>query len=165
MRLILENSSEEYIPLNKEIKTLEYYLILQRLRLDDNLTYNITTGGIADIENMNIPPMLTQPFIENAIEHGFKGKSKGGHIEIDFELVRKDILQIKVTDNGKGINHTLNERENKSDHKSMAVEITKERLVVLNRSKRQKVTFSIADISDEKTQTSGTMVIFTIPVL
>ena len=69
MRLILENSAEEYIPLSKEIKTLEYYLLLQRLRLENNLTYRIVTDGIENINNVHIPPMLTQPFIENAIEH------------------------------------------------------------------------------------------------
>ncbi len=166
MRLILENSSEEYIPLTKEIKTLEYYLVLQKLRLEDKLTYSIKTNGIEDMEGINIPPMLTQPFIENAIEHGFKGTNREGHIELEFKIIDNDILKIRVTDNGKGINNSLQENyESGSKHKSMAVQITKERLMVLNKTKKQKVTFSISDISDESSKSTGTRVEFTIPVV
>ena len=165
MRLILENSSEESIPLIKEIKTLEYYLQLQKLRLDGNLTYSIRTKGIEDVESINIPPMLTQPFIENSIEHGIKGIASDGHIDIEFELINDDTLRIQVTDNGIGINSALqNNSESMYKHKSMAVQITKERLLVLNKSKKQKVTFAISDISDENNLQSGTKVVFTIPV-
>jgi len=166
MRLILENSSEEFIPLNKEIKTLEYYLVLQKLRLENNLTYIIKTDGLDDIESIYIPPMLTQPFIENSIEHGIRGSEINGHIEIEFKMIDKDELQIQVTDNGRGIDSeskTYNEK--KESHKSMALHITQERLQVLNKSKRQKVTFSISDISHSAADKTGTMVIFTIPLV
>jgi tetratricopeptide (TPR) repeat protein len=166
MRLILENSSEEFIPLNKEIKTLEYYLVLQKLRLEDNLTYNITTNGIEDLESIYIPPMLTQPFIENSIEHGIRGNKNEGHIDIEFKMIESEHLQIQVTDNGKGIDsrsQTNNERKN--NHKSMALQVTKERLQVLNKSKKQKVTFSISDLSHSAADKTGTKVIFTIPLV
>ncbi|MEP7265916.1 MAG: tetratricopeptide repeat protein [Bacteroidota bacterium] len=165
MRLILENSQEEYIPLNKEIKTLEYYLSLQKLRLEDHLTYEITTEGIDDPEGIDIPPMLTQPFIENAIEHGFRGISKEGHIDVAFHLIGRDKLQVQVTDNGRGINTTLQDNTNTRKHKSMALQITKERLMVLNKTKKQKVEFSISDISDEANSMTGTRVLFTIPLI
>jgi tetratricopeptide (TPR) repeat protein len=165
MRLILENSLEEYIPLDKEIKTLEYYFVLQKLRLEDNLTYAICTDGIEDLENINIPPMLTQPFIENAIEHGFRGISKDGHIEVEFKITGRQ-LQVQITDNGRGINSALQEvSASTGKHRSMALQITRERLMVLNRSKKQKVTFTISDISDEADHTTGTRVVFTIPLI
>jgi len=165
MRLILENSSEEFIPLNKEIKTLEYYLVLQKLRLENTLTYSIKTDGIEDIESINIPPMLTQPFIENSIEHGIRGSKVNGHIDIEFTMIDKDQMQIQVTDNGQGIdNKSRLNNERKEDHKSMAMQVTKERLQVLNKSKRQKVTFSISDISNSDANKTGTKVIFTIPL-
>ncbi len=166
MRLILENSAEEYIPLSKEIKTLEYYLLLQRLRLENNLTYRIVTDGIENINNVHIPPMLTQPFIENAIEHGFRNSKKTGNIDIEFANLDDSILQIKVTDNGIGIgNESGKKNESKAKHKSMAIDITKERLLVLNKSKKQKVTFVISDISVPGSSDSGTMVLFTIPLV
>lgn len=164
MRLILENSAEEYIPLSKEIKTLEYYLLLQRLRLENNLTYRIVTDGIENINNVHIPPMLTQPFIENAIEHGFRNSTKTGNIDIEFTNLNDSVLQIKVTDNGIGID-SGKKSESKAKHKSMAIDITKERLQVLNKSKKQKVTFEISDISVPGSSDSGTMVLFTIPLV
>lgn len=164
MRLILENSAEEYIPLSKEIKTLEYYLLLQRLRLENNLTYRIVTDGIENINNVHIPPMLTQPFIENAIEHGFRNSTKTGNIDIEFTNLNDSVLQIKVTDNGIGID-SGKKSESKAKHKSMAIDITKERLQVLNKSKKQKVTFEISDISVQGSSDSGTMVLFTIPLV
>lgn len=166
MRLILENSAEEYIPLSKEINTLEYYLLLQKLRLENNLTYRIITDGIEDINNVHIPPMLTQPFIENAIEHGFRNSTKTGNIDIEFKNLDDAFLQIRVTDNGIGIGSEQGKKnESKAKHKSMAIDITKERLQVLNRSKKEKVTFVISDISDSGTRDSGTMVLFTIPLM
>lgn len=166
MRLILENSAEEYIPLSKEINTLEYYLLLQKLRLENNLTYRIITDGIEDINNVHIPPMLTQPFIENAIEHGFRNSTKTGNIDIEFKNLDDAFLQIRVTDNGIGIGSEHGKKnESKAKHKSMAIDITKERLQVLNRSKKEKVTFVISDISDSGRNDSGTMVLFTIPLM
>lgn len=164
MRLILENSLSEYIPLSKEIKTLEYYLVLQKLRLEDHLSYRIITDGIDDVDGLEIPPMLTQPFIENAIEHGFRGISKEGFIEVVFKLIENDRLEVQISDNGKGINSVLQNDEGSKKHKSMAMQITKERLQVLNRSKKQKVTFMVTDISDENDTMTGTRIIFTIPL-
>ena len=152
------------IPLSKEIKTLEYYLLLQRLRLENNLTYRIVTDGIENINNVHIPPMLTQPFIENAIEHGFRNSTKTGNIDIEFSNLNDSVLQIKVTDNGIGID-SGKKSESKAKHKSMAIDITKERLQVLNKSKKQKVTFEISDISVPGSPDSGTMVLFTIPLV
>ncbi|MCW3071770.1 MAG: Two-component system sensor histidine kinase, partial [Bacteroidetes bacterium] len=86
MRLILENSREEYIPLSKEIKTLEYYLQLQKNRFDNAFDYAIELSEGTDPEAIAIPPMLAQPFIENSIEHGIKNNGTKGSISIRFSL-------------------------------------------------------------------------------
>jgi tetratricopeptide (TPR) repeat protein len=165
MRLILENSAMESIPLSKEIKTLEYYLSLQKLRLEDKLSYVIKTVNIDNVDSIHIPPMLTQPFIENAIEHGFRGNEKAGTIEIEFKDLGNGLLQIQVSDNGKGIgSEQILSDDNKNEHKSMAIKITRERLSILNKSKKQKATFEISAISDENHVNTGTNVLFTIPI-
>ncbi|MCH8318855.1 MAG: tetratricopeptide repeat protein, partial [Bacteroidetes bacterium] len=74
MRLILENSRQEYVSLEKEITTLDHYLTLQKLRFVNKFTYAIDVDPNIDIETMAIPPMLAQPFIENALEHGIRNK-------------------------------------------------------------------------------------------
>ncbi len=163
MRLILENSTVEYISLSKEIKTLEYYLTLQKLRLDDNLKFTIYVDENLDSELVMVPPMLTQPFIENAIEHGFRGSTQTGNILVSFKQLNEQLL-VEVEDNGIGINKAMQTEEKNKKHKSMAMQITKERLSVLNRSKKQKLTFSISDISDSDKQTTGTKVVFSIPL-
>ncbi|HWY11128.1 MAG TPA: tetratricopeptide repeat protein [Bacteroidia bacterium] len=162
MRLILDNSTTEYITLEKEIKTLEYYLSLQKLRLENNLLYIINVDDKLDINDVLIPPMLTQPFIENAIEHGFRGSKQTGEITISFKELNNQLV-VEVKDNGIGINKAK-ENEKQKHHKSMALQITKERLYVLNKSKTQKLSFSVSDISDESRQSTGTKVIFSIPL-
>ena len=162
MRLILDNSASEYITLEKEIKTLEYYLSLQKLRLENNLIYTIDAGDNLDLTYIQIPPMLTQPFIENAIEHGFRGSKQTGKIEISFTM-QNDNLVVIVKDNGIGINKAK-ENEKQKIHKSMAMQITKERLTALNKSKKQKLSFSISDISGENSENTGTKVVFSIPL-
>jgi tetratricopeptide (TPR) repeat protein len=161
MRLILENSANEYISLDKEVETLEYYLSLQKLRMDDNLDYSIEIASDIQSSQISLPPMLTQPFIENAIEHGFRGIKATGIIKIIFG-VNKDVLHIKVIDNGIGIVAAKQQKDLYDTHRSMAMQITQERLKLLNKSKNKKMVFEVKEI--EKGGKSGTEVTFSIPL-
>jgi tetratricopeptide (TPR) repeat protein len=163
MRLILENSASEYISLEKEIETLNYYLTLQKMRLDDNLSYVIDVDKEIDPEQMYLPPMLTQPFIENAIEHGFRGSKQKGDIKIFFKVVDNN-LQVQILDNGIGIEKAQQQKDLHKTHKSIAMQITSERLTFLNKSKKKKLSFTIYDISNEQKGNTGTKIIFLIPV-
>jgi len=102
VRNILDNSVEEYVPLEKEINTIENYLELQKVRYAGKFDYQITVDEKIDQENMLIPPMLAQPFIENAIEHGIKHKATPGHIGIRFHL-QDGLIRFEVEDDGVGI--------------------------------------------------------------
>jgi LytS/YehU family sensor histidine kinase len=86
VRNILDNSVEEYVPVEKEIETIKNYFELQKVRYAGKFDFNIEVDEAIDQENMMIPPMLAQPFIENAIEHGIKHKETNGHINIRFLL-------------------------------------------------------------------------------
>jgi sensor histidine kinase YesM len=162
MRLILENSSSDYISLDKEIETLKYYLTLQKLRLNDNMEFEIFVDEQIDPEDTLIPPMLTQPFIENVIEHGFRGLKECGRINIYFTK-KNDILEVKITDNGIGIAQAKQQKVLFQKHKSMAIQITYERLALLNKSKRKILIFDIKDASNEGNR-KGTEVLFSIPI-
>jgi LytS/YehU family sensor histidine kinase len=161
MRLILENSAFEYITLDKEIETLQYYLSLQKLRLNDNLDYTIEIDPAIQTSQICIPPMLTQPFIENAIEHGFRGLKEAGKIHIVFSL-KGDVLEVRISDNGIGIGQALQQKELYNSHKSMAMQITYERLKFLNKTKNKKMHFEIGEIANDVKK--GTEVLFSIPV-
>lgn len=162
MRLILENSASEYISLEKEIETLNYYLSLQKMRLDDNLDFKIEIDSSVNPEEIELPPMLAQPFIENAIEHGFRGIKHRGKILIKFSLAENN-LEVQIIDNGVGIVQAQKQKDLNKLHKSMAMEITHERLSILNKSKKRKLHFTVTDLTCEQ-KTSGTKVIFSIPV-
>lgn len=130
MRQILENSSVEYVPLAEELEFLKNYVILQQLRFNQAFEFTITVGDTLNSETIEIPPMIAQPFVENAIEHGLRVKPSDGHLNIDFRLDNMKLI-LTITDNGKGY-HTTHEKSN--EHRSFAINITKERLQVLGQS-------------------------------
>ncbi len=162
MRLILENSASEFISLEEEVEILNYYLSLQKMRLNDQLEYQIYIDPEIHPERMQIPPMLLQPFIENAIEHGFRGNKNIGKVDITFELVEHNLC-VTIIDNGIGIDKAKDESSTFKTHKSLALKITQERLELLNKTKRKKLTFSISDISSAENELTGTEVKFSIP--
>jgi tetratricopeptide (TPR) repeat protein len=162
MRLILENSREEYIPLSKEIKTLEYYLELQKNRFDNVFDYTIELDKNIDPESIAIPPMLAQPFIENSIEHGLKNLDRQGNISIRFGLENEQLI-FEVKDNGIGLERSEAAKNQNEMHKSMATAITLERLTALNKRKRKKIKLQIDEIKDPSNNVAGTKVSFAIP--
>lgn len=122
MRQILENSNERFISLTDEIEFLNNYLRMQQLRFGVSFGYEITVGEGIDADNTEIPPMIAQPFIENAVEHGIRGV-ENGLITVSFSFVKKELI-LTVTDNGVGLKNA----ENNSNHRSMAIDITLGRL-------------------------------------
>ena len=106
LRLILENSMQNYVLLEKEIELLKKYLDLQLLRFPEKFTYNIDFFQLKEDDNIHIPPMLIQPFVENSIEHGFLGIDYKGKIDIQFTKKGK-LLWCSITDNGVGLKHSI----------------------------------------------------------
>ncbi|MGQ3061408.1 MAG: tetratricopeptide repeat-containing sensor histidine kinase [Flavobacterium sp.] len=118
---ILNNSSLQYISLKEELSMTANYLVIQQL-LYDNFNFEIVVDEGIDKETVYIPPMLTQPFIENAIKHGIAGKKEGGMIRVKFYKRGRSLI-FEVTDNGRGLTGAR-----RTGHKSMATHITAERL-------------------------------------
>lgn len=147
--------------LEKEIRMLNAYLELQGLRFENKFDYCIETGQNIDVTTTMIPPMMAQPFIENAIEHGLRHRETKGFVKIQFEI-SKDHIQCRVEDNGVGRDNAKNLSKRK-DHKSMATSITHDRLKILSKKEHQKFTLTIIDLFEEKSKSKGTRVIFNIP--
>jgi len=163
VRTILESSTREYITFEKEVSTIENYLELQRVRFPDKFKYSLEIDERIDPENMLIPPMLAQPFIENSIEHGFKQKKTRGNLRIRF-FIKNNLIVFEVEDDGIGREKAqeIVFKQNK-DHRSMATDITRERLMVLNKKLKQKITLLITDLKNKKDEPAGTKVVFDIP--
>ncbi|MBC7865511.1 MAG: histidine kinase, partial [Bacteroidia bacterium] len=159
IRSILESSRFEIIPLEKEIALLENYISLQMLRFDNEVHYKIFVDPKLDVHNTMLPPMLTQPFIENALEHGLYSIKDKPELNISF-TIEEDLLHVEVWDNGHGINETANN----SEHISLATVITIDRLKLLNRNKRKKTSFTIGDAFPQNNERKGVKVSFFIPL-
>lgn len=160
MRLILENSSKEFIPIQIEQEILEKYLSVQKLRFEDRFSFSIFTEPNLLDEEIMIPPMITQPFIENAIEHGQLHLKEDGFISVSFKKLDDRLVEIKVTDNGIGWNNKQ-PNEKKEHHKSMAIGITKSRITSLN--KKHKTEGSLQYENYDLENNTGTVVTVTIP--
>jgi hypothetical protein len=152
MRLILENSSKEFIPLSIELDILEKYLLIQKLRFDGGFDFSISAENL-DFENTYVPPMLTQPFIENAIEHGRLESIEGGAIQVLFSI-NDGVMKIVVEDNGVGKDAT--KKNGTRLHKSLAIDITKERIALINLKYNAVGSLEIRDLKSENS--SGTRV-------
>ncbi len=165
VRNILENSTQEIVEFEKEIRTIENYLELQKVRFKDKFEYSVDIDKTIDPETSNIPPMLLQPFLENSIEHGFKNKKEKGYIRVRFTS-KNNIMYVELEDNGIGreMAQEIMLKQNK-DHMSLATEITRERIHILNKKLKKKIVLNIQDLKDEKNQPIGTRVVFEIPCL
>jgi tetratricopeptide (TPR) repeat protein len=162
VRLTLENSRSEFVLLQKEIGMLQVYLELQQLRFDHKFDFRVTVDDDIDPQAIKIPPMLAQPFIENAVEHGIRRKADIGFIKVLFKRVNEN-LQVIVEDDGIGRDAAMKFRK-KDKPQSLAISITRDRLKVLSKKHKEKFDFQIHDLFDEKNQPCGTRVKFAMPV-
>jgi len=161
IRLILENSPKEFITIETEIDILDKYLKTQKLRFENRFDFKITVPEELIFKKVLIPPMITQPFVENSIEHGQLNIVENGHIHIEFKQV-DNMLFVKIEDNGIGRKESEKKKMTKN-HKSMALNITKERVNILNKKYKSKATVEIGDLKEEKY--SGTLVELYLPLL
>ncbi|MDZ7743205.1 MAG: histidine kinase [Bacteroidota bacterium] len=158
MRLILAHSRETYVPVKDELTALRYYMDIEKLRFDNKFDYDIRVSPKIDDEFMEIPPMLLQPYVENAIIHGLINSSKKGHIGIHFEL-RDEKIYCSIEDNGIGREKSeILKKQSGFNRKSRGLIITKERLELLSRQQKQKFSVRIIDLKDGEGEARGTRV-------
>ncbi len=158
MRLILTNSRESSIPVKDELKAVKHYMDIERLRFDNKFDYTIEVDKDIDDEFMEIPPMIIQPFVENAILHGIVHSPDPGHIKLELQL-HKNFIYCIVEDNGVGRKKAEEIRESSGiKRKSRGMLITRERLEILNKQNKEKFAVKVIDLLDEKGDPAGTRV-------
>jgi tetratricopeptide (TPR) repeat protein len=163
IRMALHNSEKSLITLESELEALRLYLDLERLRFKNAFDYSITFINNIDINAVYIPPMLIQPFVENAIWHGLMHKKGNGCLEIQLCAENKT-LTCAIIDNGIGRNlAALFNSRSAEKNKSMGVQITAGRLALLNRSKNEAAVFKFEDLFDKEGTGCGTKVVLTMP--
>lgn len=162
IRMSLTNSQLSLIPLSDEVEMLRLYLDMERLRFSDSFDYNIIYANTIEPETIYIPPMLLQPFCENAIWHGLMHKEGQGKLEVMMSI-QDNQLQCIITDNGIGREKAA-ELKTKSGakQKSFGLKITTERLALFNDEKSVHTFYNTEDVADEDGNIAGTKVILNI---
>ncbi|MGB3150290.1 MAG: histidine kinase [Maribacter sp.] len=160
MRSVLENSEEDFIPLEKELELLALYVKLEHSRFPEKFDYEINIDEGFDVKSFQIPPMLLQPYIENAIWHGLRYKEEKGFLEIRVKAKDKDEVQISISDDGIGRTKSATlKTQNQKRQKSKGMGNIKQRVAILNDMYNDKVDVNITDLKNDG---SGTVVIFTL---
>jgi tetratricopeptide (TPR) repeat protein/anti-sigma regulatory factor (Ser/Thr protein kinase) len=157
MRETLESTYKEYVTVEQEMEFLNEYLEVQKIRFPKTFSYEVYADKNLEVDDILIPSMILQPFVENSIEHGFAGIDYPGNINIAFKTAGKEIL-IQITDNGKGLATTAKEN---NEHISRASQIIKDRIYLLNIKLKTKAGFSI----DNDASGQGVVVKIHLPLL
>jgi two-component sensor histidine kinase/tetratricopeptide (TPR) repeat protein len=157
MRETLESTYKEYVTIEQEMDFLNEYLEVQKIRFPQTFSYEVMADKELEIDELQIPAMIIQPFVENSIEHGFVGVDYAGKIAVHFAKDNKELL-IQITDNGKGLTTTAKEN---NEHISRASQIIKDRIYLLNIKLKTKAGFSI----DNNSTGNGVIVKIHLPLL
>ena len=163
MRLILDNSRNEWVTLDSELKSIELYVQLEALRFNHSFQHQIDTGPGIDAENILLPPMLIQPYIENAIWHGLMyRKEAGGLLTINI-TDNGGILEVLIKDNGVGREAaTALKSKSALQQKSYGMKITAERMNSVNETYHINAKFTVTDLFDGDGNGAGTEVLLTL---
>jgi ligand-binding sensor domain-containing protein len=158
MRLILANSRESSIPVKDELRAVKHYIDIECLRFDNKFDYELIIDEEIDQEFMEIPPMILQPFVENAILHGLIHSPGPGHIRIELRLMDNYIF-CTIEDNGIGREKAMQIKEESGIvRKSRGMLITRERLEILNKQNTEKFAVKVVDLKDGEGRPAGTRV-------
>ena len=163
MREILDMSGKDEVSLSREIKLLDTYLELEKLRFGDEFLFKINVDEEIDVDHLQLPPMIIQPFIENALKHGLLHKKGDKNLSVKFYL-KEEILFCEILDNGVGRKRSEEiKSRNVRTHQSFATEATDKRMDLLNSYNDKKYNFKIIDLYDDD-KSLGTKVIISIPI-
>jgi ligand-binding sensor domain-containing protein len=159
IRLVLDQSQSETIPLGQELKMLNLYIELEQLRFERPFTYEIEVDPDLIEENIKVPGMLIQPFVENAIWHGLLPK-KTGDAKIRISILKSGpVIEILIEDNGVGRNSENAVKKEDEKHRSYGLQITEERLRLADQKSPDQPVIHITDLKDENGSPAGTRVI------
>ncbi len=164
-RKILDNSSKQTITLEEELALLHLYLDIEKSRFGDSFDAQITTDGNLNVEDLLLPPMLIQPYLENAIKHGLLHKTGNKKLAISIHGKNGgEAIEIIIDDNGIGREKSMQLGMQKTGHQSFANAANEKRIALINRALDKKIVLQIIDKKNTDGTGAGTTVIFSVPV-
>ncbi|MCX7550797.1 histidine kinase [Xanthomarina sp. F2636L] len=165
IRNYLHFSDTGFISVPDEVHNLNLYLELEKLRFEDKLEYTFQVDDTVNSDTINIPTMLIQPYVENALKHGLLHKKDNRKLKISINKVSDKIIECIIEDNGIGREKSKEiNKKRQAQHKSFALKATTERLDLLNYGSEKKIGVEIIDLK-ENDQATGTKVVLKIPIL
>ncbi len=162
MRRVLDNAEKSKLPISEELDSLKLYLELESLRFEGKFNYKIDVDAKIDVHNIEIPTLLIQPFVENAIHHGLRFKRSNGTLHVQISLEDNSIICI-IEDNGIGIQKALKSKNKNGGHKPVGLKVSQERLATLNELRKNGRGVEIIDLAKTNGGT-GTRVKIVIPI-
>lgn len=163
-RDVLESSDLESITLETEIDILRNYIELEQMRLNNNFEFELNYSDELEIEFIHIPPILVQPFVENAIKHGFaltEGSEKKWLLKLEI-TDKNDFVEFIIEDNGRGM---VSKDSKNSKHKSMAMDIFEKRRKIIQAKQKKNFKYELINIGDKTENQTGVKVILNIPII
>ena len=166
IRIILNNSEKPITTINEDIEAIKLYLELEKMRFENKFDYSINIDSSIDGDYDEIPPMLIQPYLENAILHGINPKEGNGHINISIKVVNQ-FIKISIKDDGIGREKSkaVQSLQPAARHKSLGMKITKDRVRILNTIHQSNLNVNIIDLYNDKNEAIGTQVDLFIPYI
>ncbi|NLR56978.1 tetratricopeptide repeat protein [Chitinophaga polysaccharea] len=165
MRLILDNTQHTFVTLNKELESLRLYLDLESLRCNGIFEYRFQIDTAINDEEVLIPPMILQPYVENAIWHGLVHKlpEEKGLLDISI-ILQKRSLVCTITDNGIGRKKAMEIKDRKGRmHNSVGMKVTEGRIDLIRKINNKEATVTVTDLEDESGKATGTRVTIVLP--
>jgi len=165
IRLVLENSRSEHVTLANELETLQLYIDMEAMRFQQKVNSQIIIDDTIDTDAIQIPPLLLQPFVENAIWHGLMHKPEGGTVTVRVTQPLPNRLHVEISDDGVGRAKAAEFRsKSATKNKSMGMKVTAERITLINQLYNTQTEVAVLDLFDADNRPSGTRVSIDIPV-
>jgi len=166
IRIYLEHSQQNEIVLKEEVNALKIYLELEKIRFEDILDYDLYIDENLMLEQIKIPSLFIQPYVENAIKHGLLHKLDDRKLKVSFQKEKlNNYLVCTIEDNGIGRNASLEINKNKTlQHQSFATSANEKRLELINLDRAQKIVVEIVDLYSNDNESKGTKIIIKIPL-
>ena len=165
MRMFLESSKKKYLSLGEELKLLRLYVELEMLRFEGRMSVEWDVDPVLDQYNIEVPSVLIQPFVENAIHHGLFNKKGAGLLRLYFHQTSEENLRCIIEDNGIGRDMALQlRRQSLHQFQSRSMQIVQERLEVLGAMTDYRIGIHIEDLQDQQGAAAGTRVVLDLPI-
>jgi Histidine kinase/Y_Y_Y domain/Two component regulator propeller len=165
IRLILDNSNSHLVSLSRELEALRLYIEMESIRFDKQFSWEVSVDESVQPDAIQVPPLVIQPYVENAIWHGLLNKETAGHLRAHVGCRNDQVLEVIIEDNGIGREAARNRKgKTTSGNKSLGMTLTEERLRLMNRKLSLNATVVVEDLHTPEGAASGTRVNLNIPI-